>query len=109
MRILLAATPATVHLDPILALARLLVTSGHDVVVTTAGILRARVEATGARFNALAANAVIDEALLDTFPAELIIVDTLFRDRLPGLPRAGARHPMAGLMGGDFTEHDAPQ
>ncbi len=138
MRILLAATPASGHLNPILAVARILVTQGHDVVVTSATVFREKIEASGARFAALAPGADIDlsdvdaifparktfapglpqlafdfqhmfvepipaqfagiEALLKDFPAELIIVDTMFGGCLPFLLGARATRPaIAGL------------
>lgn len=138
MRILLAATPAATTLDPILAMACVLNASGHDVVVTTASVFRANVEATGARFVALSAGADMDlsrmdaiypqrknlapgpprlefdfkhflidtippqfsgiDSLLQTFPAELIIVDTMFGGCLPFLLGARANRPaMAAL------------
>lgn len=60
MRILLAATPATGHVNPILAAARILLAASHEVIVTTASAFRDKVEATGARFVALPAGADID-------------------------------------------------
>ena len=138
MRILLAATPAAGHLNPVLAAAGVLLASGHDVLVTTGSAFRAKVEATGARFAPLSAGADLDladmdaafparrhlapglpqlafdfkhmfintipaqfaglEALLQTFPADLIMVDTLFGGCLPFLLGARARRPaIAGL------------
>lgn len=138
MRILLAATPASGHLNPILAVARILIADGHDTVVTTASVFQKKVEEIGARFAALPAGADIDlsdinavfpernaiapglqqlafdfehmfiktipaqfagiEALLQHFPAELIIVDTMFGGCLPFLLGARAQRPaIAGL------------
>ncbi|TFW23567.1 glycosyltransferase [Duganella callida] len=80
MRIILAATPATGHLNPILAAARVLVAQGHEVALTTASAFRAKVEATGARFVPLPPGADMD--LSDTAG--------LFPERAnlqPGLPQ----------------------
>ncbi|HEV7439729.1 MAG TPA: glycosyltransferase, partial [Methylobacterium sp.] len=49
MKLLLAATPLTGHLNPLLAVARLAQARGDDVVVTTARGFAARVEAAGFR------------------------------------------------------------
>jgi UDP:flavonoid glycosyltransferase YjiC (YdhE family) len=138
MRILLAATPMSGHVNPVLAAARILVDHGHDVVVTTGTPFRASAEATGARFAPLLAGADLDltnmdatfparrhlapglpqlafdfrhlfidtipaqfaglETVLQTFPAELIMADTLFGGTLPFLLGARARRPaIAGL------------
>lgn len=60
MRILLAATPMSGHLNPVLTAARLLVAAGHEVVVTTGSAFQQKVQACGARFVALPGNADID-------------------------------------------------
>ncbi|MDG9351762.1 hypothetical protein OLF93_10735, partial [Streptococcus pneumoniae] len=53
MKILLCSTPATGHLNPILAIARMLADEGHEVMVLSGSAFRDRIEATGARFAAL--------------------------------------------------------
>jgi UDP:flavonoid glycosyltransferase YjiC (YdhE family) len=133
MRVLLAATPASGHLTPILAVARILVDHGHDVLVTSASAFRARIEASGARFAPLPFGADMDlsdidalftgrkhlapglpqlafdfkhlfintipaqfsglDRLLQQFPAELIVADTMFGGCLPFLLGARARRP----------------
>jgi MGT family glycosyltransferase len=50
MKILIACTPATGHLNPMLAIARMLMAEDHEVVVYTGSAFRARVEAAGAKF-----------------------------------------------------------
>jgi MGT family glycosyltransferase len=50
MKILIAATPAPGHLNPLLSIASLLVESGHEVAVQVNEDLRAAVEAAGHRF-----------------------------------------------------------
>lgn len=138
MRILLAATPAAGHVNPVLAAARILVAHGHDVVITTANTFRAKAEETGARFEPMQAGADLDltnmdaafpdrknlapglpqlafdfqhvfidpipaqfaglEQVLQAFPADVIMADTLFGGCLPFLLGARARRPaIAGL------------
>jgi UDP:flavonoid glycosyltransferase YjiC (YdhE family) len=53
MKILIGSTPATGHLNPMLAIARILVADGHEVAVYTGSAFRARVEAARAEFFSL--------------------------------------------------------
>jgi UDP:flavonoid glycosyltransferase YjiC (YdhE family) len=53
MRIVLAAQPATGHLNPILGIARLLVQSGHEAIIYTGSVFRDQVTAIGAVFEPL--------------------------------------------------------
>src|SRR6185437_15466721 len=50
MRILIASTPATGHLNPLLAIGRILMAEGHEVVGLSANALRGRIEEIGAEF-----------------------------------------------------------
>jgi UDP:flavonoid glycosyltransferase YjiC (YdhE family) len=50
MKVLLASTPATGHLNPLLALARMLIAEGHEVVGLSASVLGNRIEGIGAAF-----------------------------------------------------------
>ena len=50
MKILFAATPVAGHLNPLLAIARMVLGRGDEAVVATATYLRHAVEASGARF-----------------------------------------------------------
>ena len=50
MKILIASTPATGHLNPLLAIARILVAENHEIAFLTGTAFRARIEASGARF-----------------------------------------------------------
>lgn len=80
MRILLAATPASGHVNPILAAARILLAHGHEVLVTSASAFRSKVEATGARFAPLPEGADIDLSDINAlFPERKILA--------PGLPQ----------------------
>jgi MGT family glycosyltransferase len=65
MKILIASTPAIGHVNPMLAIARILMTDGHDVAVHTGSAFRARVEAAGAEFFSLPPEADVD--LTDPF------------------------------------------
>jgi len=62
MKILLASTPATGHVNPVLAIARILVTQNHEVAVYTGSAFRIRVEAVGAKFFSLPPDADLDSA-----------------------------------------------
>jgi MGT family glycosyltransferase len=62
MRILITSTPAIGHVNPMLAIARILMTGGHDVAVYTGSAFRARVEAAGAEFFSLPPHADLDPA-----------------------------------------------
>jgi MGT family glycosyltransferase len=65
MKILVASTPQTGHVNPVLAIARILMTEEHEVAVYTGSAFRARVEAAGAKFFPLPPEADFD--LTDPF------------------------------------------
>ena len=50
MKVLIASIPATGHLNPLLAVANILLEHNHEVVVQTASELRSMVEAAGVPF-----------------------------------------------------------
>src|SRR5262249_9037725 len=58
--ILIASTPANGHVNPMLAIARMLMGEGHEVAVYTGSAFRARVEASGAAFFPLPPDADFD-------------------------------------------------
>jgi UDP:flavonoid glycosyltransferase YjiC (YdhE family) len=60
MKILVASTPATGHLNPLLAVARILMAEGHDVTFLSGTVLQRRIEDSGARFRPLPAGADLD-------------------------------------------------
>ena len=62
MKILIGSTPATGHVNPMLAIARILMTDGHEVAVYTGSAFRARVEAARAEFFSLPPDADLDPA-----------------------------------------------
>src|SRR5258706_4662478 len=60
MKILIASTPATGHLNPLLAIGRILLAEGHEVVGLSGTALRDRIEGIGAEFRPLPAGADFD-------------------------------------------------
>ena len=53
MKILIASTPATGHLNPLLAITRILLAEGHEITFLTGSAFRARIESSGAKFVSL--------------------------------------------------------
>jgi hypothetical protein len=60
MKLLFASTPATGHLNPLLAIAHILVAEGHQIAFLTGTAFRARIEAAGTRFFPLPSGADFD-------------------------------------------------
>jgi MGT family glycosyltransferase len=60
MKILIASTPATGHLNPLLAIGCILIAEGHEVAFLSGSALRSRIEDIGAKFHALPEGADID-------------------------------------------------
>jgi MGT family glycosyltransferase len=60
MKILIASTPATGHLNPLLAIARILIAERHEITCLTGSTLRGRVESSGAKFRPLPPDADFD-------------------------------------------------
>jgi MGT family glycosyltransferase len=56
----IASTPATGHLNPLLAIGRILIAEGHEVVGLTGTALRDRIEGIGAEFRPFPAGADLD-------------------------------------------------
>ena len=71
MKILIASTPATGHLNPLLAIARILMAEGHEVAFLSGSVLRDRIEAIGAKFHALPKGADFDLRDFDSVAPEL--------------------------------------
>src|SRR5713226_9660445 len=57
MKILITSTPATGHLNPLLAIGRFLIAEGHEVVGLSGSAFRERIEGIGAEFRPLPAGA----------------------------------------------------
>jgi UDP:flavonoid glycosyltransferase YjiC (YdhE family) len=80
MRIVVASTPAAGHVDPIVAIGRLLLADGHAVIGLSGNAFRKRFDAIGAGFRPLPASADPDFQNMASFVPEL--------KRLPeGTPR----------------------
>jgi UDP:flavonoid glycosyltransferase YjiC (YdhE family) len=60
VKILIASTPATGHLNPLLTIGRILNAEGHEVVGLSGSALRERIEGIGAEFRPLPAGADFD-------------------------------------------------
>ena len=60
MRVLMASTPATGHINPLLPIGRMLSVEGHDVLVLSGSWLRDRIEAAGLRFRPFPVGADLD-------------------------------------------------
>ena len=60
MKILMAATPAIGHVNPLLAVARIFIAHGHEVVFQAASVFRGKVEQTGATFQPFLPGADLD-------------------------------------------------
>jgi MGT family glycosyltransferase len=60
MKILIASTPGPGHLNPLLAITRMLLAEGHEIAFLTGTAFRDRIESNGAKFLALPAAADLD-------------------------------------------------
>jgi MGT family glycosyltransferase len=80
MKILLACTPATGHLNPLLAISRVLIAEGHELAFLSGSALRGRIAAIGATFHALPKGADFDLRSFDETAPEL-------KTMKPGLDR----------------------
>ena len=71
MKILIASTPATGHLNPLLAIVCLLIAEGHEVAFLSGSVPRSRIEGIGATFYAFPAGADFDLRDFDSVVPEL--------------------------------------
>ena len=94
MKILIASTPATGHLNPLLAITRILLTEGHEITFLTGSAFRARIESTGAKFASLPTGADFDLREIHSVAPELrdippglewfrVAIERIFIDALP--------------------------
>lgn len=74
MKVLIVSTPATGHLNPLLAIAHGLIEDGHKVELLSGSRLRPRIEAAGARFRAFPAGADLDPEDIHAIAPELMTV-----------------------------------
>lgn len=117
MKVLLCSTPATGHLNPLLAIARMLVDDGHEVMVLSGSAFRDRITASGARFMALPGAADFDGRDLRAVVPELaqippgpdwlrVAMERIFVDRIPdqhrGLRAALQAFPASVVIGDDM-------
>jgi MGT family glycosyltransferase len=71
MKILLASTPATGHLNPLLAIGRFLIAEGHEIAFLSGSALRSPIERIGATFYGFPAGADFDLRDFATVAPEL--------------------------------------
>jgi MGT family glycosyltransferase len=94
MKILLASTPATGHINPLLALVHMLRAEGHEITFLTGSVFRDRIEKSGAKFVSLQGVADFDGRNLLSVAPELkdippglrwfqVAMQRFFLDRLP--------------------------
>ena len=117
MKILLASTPATGHLNPLLAIGHILIAEGHDVGFLSGSVLRDRIEGIGAKFHAFPADADMDLRSVDSVFPELTtmvpgpdllrtIMERVFVDAVPaqhqGLQQVLQSFPADVIIGDDM-------
>ena len=94
MKILLASTPLTGHINPLLAVGHVLMAGGHELVVLSGSRLQDRIERAGAQFQALPGRADADLHDIAKFAPELteippgyewlrVAIERLFIDHVP--------------------------
>jgi UDP:flavonoid glycosyltransferase YjiC (YdhE family) len=117
MKILIASTPATGNLNPLLAVGRVLIADGHELAFLSGSVLRRRIEAIGAKFHALPEGADFDLREFDAVAPELktiapgpdwlrVALERLFVDTLPaqhkGLQQVLRDFPADLIIGDDM-------
>ena len=117
MKILIASTPATGHLNPLLAIGRILIAEGHEVVGLSGNALRERIEGIGAEFRPLPAGADFDLGDIVSVVPELkhitpgpewlrVAIERLFVDTIPaqhkGLQQVLRDFPADVIIGDDM-------
>jgi UDP:flavonoid glycosyltransferase YjiC (YdhE family) len=94
MKILFASTPATGHINPLLAITRILLAEGHEITFLTGSAFRDRIENSGAKFLSLQGRADFDGQDLLSVAPELkdirpglewfrVAIERIFVDSLP--------------------------
>jgi MGT family glycosyltransferase len=117
MKILIASTPATGHLNPLLAIGHLLMAEGHEIAFLSGSVLRDRIEAAGAGFHAFPAGADFDLRDFDSVAPELksippgpewlrVAMERVFVDAVPaqhkGLQQVLQSFPADVIIGDDM-------
>jgi hypothetical protein len=117
MKILIASTPATGHLNPLLAIGRILIAEGHKVAFLSGSALRSRIEDIGAKFHAVPDGADFDLRDFASVAPELksippgpdwlrIAMERIFVDTVPaqhkGLQQTLEDFPADVIIGDDM-------
>jgi len=117
MKILFASTPATGHLNPLLAIGCILIAEGHEVAFLSGSALRGRIEDIGATFHALPEGADFDLRDFDSVAPELksippgldwlrVAMERVFVDTVPaqhkGLQQVLRDFPADVVIGDDM-------
>ena len=117
MKILMASTPATGHINPLLAVGHVLMAEGHELVVLSGSWLQDRIEQAGAQFRALPGRADADFRNIATFAPELaelppgyewlrVALERVFIDMIPaqhmGLRQVLQDFPADVILGDDM-------
>jgi hypothetical protein len=117
MKILLASTPATGHLNPLLATGHILIAEGHEVVGLSGNAFRKRIEGIGAGFRPLPEGADFDLGDIISVVPELkdippgprwrrTAIERIFVDTIPaqhrGLRQALRDFPADIIIGDDM-------
>jgi MGT family glycosyltransferase len=117
MKILLASTPATGHLNPLLATGHILIAEGHEVVGLSGNAFRKRIESIGAGFRPLPEGADFDLSDIISVAPELkdippgpkwrrTAMERIFVDTIPaqhrGLRQALRDFPADIIIGDDM-------
>jgi MGT family glycosyltransferase len=117
MKILMASTPATGHLNPLLAIGRILIAEGHQVVGLSGSALRNHIETIGAEFRSLPTEADFDLRDFSAVVPELkdmapgpewlrVAIERVFIDTVPaqhrGLQQVLRDFPADVVMGDDM-------
>jgi MGT family glycosyltransferase len=117
MKILITSTPATGHLNPLLAIGRFLIAEGHEVVGLSGSAFRERIENIGAEFRAFPAGADFDLRDFDSVAPELknippglewlrVAMERMFVDAIPaqhdGMQQVLRNFPADVIIGDDM-------
>lgn len=117
MKILIASTPATGHLNPLLAIARILMAEGHEIVGLSGSPFRDRIEGIGAEFRPFPAEADFDVGNVIAVAPELknippgpewlrVAIERVFVDTIPaqhkGLRQVLRDFPADIIIGDDM-------
>jgi len=115
MKILFASTPATGHLNPLLAIVHMLRAEGHEITFLTGSAFRDRIEGNGAKFVSLRGKADLDVRNILSVAPELkdippglewfrVAIERFFLDGLPEQHRSllqAAQECQADVIVGD--------